>query len=65
MSSMMLLALIEIENNPHNPHNPHNHRHLADLEEIRGQSDAPTLILMFIMAVIFIISMLIEEFTQS
>ena len=32
-----------------------------ELELIRQQSDAPTLIFMFILAIIFIIAMLIEE----
>ena len=32
-----------------------------ELEAIRQMSDAPTLIFMFIMAVIFIISMLFED----
>ena len=33
-------------------------------EELRDQSDAPTLLLMFILGFIFVISMLIEEINR-
>lgn len=65
MTPFMLLALIEIENNPnpnhHNHHNLPNHDAFAELAEIRQQSDAPTLILMLVLAFIFILAMLFEE----
>jgi hypothetical protein len=48
MNPIMLSALIEIENN---------NLEINELMEIRQQSDGPTLILMFILFIIFAISM--------
>ena len=48
---MMLLALVEEQRNLEQ----------QELEEIRQQSDGPTLILMTVLAFIFIISQFFEE----
>jgi hypothetical protein len=68
MTPFMLLALIEFENNPNpnhhnhpNHHNLPNHDAFAELAEIRQQSDAPTLILMLVLAFIFILGILFGE----
>lgn len=55
MSSIMLLTLVhEIGANNAHPNQ-------QDLDEIRQESDAPTLILMTVLAFIFIISQFMEE----
>ena len=55
MGSIMLLTLVhEIGANNAHPNQ-------QDLDEIRQESDAPTLILMTVLAFIFIISQFMEE----
>jgi hypothetical protein len=55
MSSIMLLTLVhEIGANNAHPNQ-------LELDEIRQESDAPTLILMTVLAFIFIISQFMEE----
>jgi hypothetical protein len=55
MSSIMLLTLVhEIGANNAHPNQ-------QELDEIRQESDAPTLILMSVLAFIFIISQFMEE----
>lgn len=55
MSSIMLLTLVhEIGANNAHPNQ-------QELDEIRQESDAPTLILMTVLAFIFIISQFMEE----
>ena len=55
MSSIMLLTLFhEIDANNAHPNQ-------QELDEIRQESDAPTLILMSVLALIFIISQFMEE----
>ena len=52
MNPIMLLALVEVENN---------NVDFDDLAQIRERSDGPTLILMAILFIIFIISMQFNE----